>query len=145
MATMAKEDTVLARLRSALGEAGVQTSAEALDYFSNDVYRGGALPLAVIRPASVEQLQAAVRLCAEANVAMVPRGGGASYTDAYLSEKAGHVLFDTGALDTIEIDEFGAVVTCGAGVTWAALKAALDAKGLRTPFWGPFSDRKSVV
>lgn len=145
MATMAKEDTVLARLRSALGEAGVQTSAEALDYFSNDVYRGGALPLAVIRPASVEQLQAAVRLCAEANVAMVPRGGGASYTDAYLSEKAGHVLFDTGALDTIEIDEFGAVVTCGAGVTWAALKAALDAKGLRTPFWGPFSGIAATV
>lgn len=145
MATMAKEDTVLAQLRGALGDAGVQTSADALDYFSNDVYRGGALPLAVIRPATIEALQQAVRICSEANVAMVPRGGGASYTDAYLAGKPGHVLIDTGALDTIEIDELGAVVSCEAGVTWAALKAALDVKGLRTPFWGPFSGIAATV
>lgn len=145
MATLAQDHTALAALRDALGDAAIQDSPEALAYFSNDVYRGGALPLAVVRPASVEALQQAVRICAVAGLAMVPRGGGASYTDAYLSAAGGHVLFDTGALDTIEIDEFNAVVTCGAGVTWAALKAALDAKGLRTPFWGPFSGIAATV
>jgi D-lactate dehydrogenase (cytochrome) len=62
-----------------------------------------------------------------------------------LRAEGGHVLIDTGALDTIEIDEFNAIVTCGAGVTWAALKAALDEKGLRTPFWGPFSGIAATV
>lgn len=145
MATMAKQNPVSALLRSALGEAAVLTSDDARAYFSNDVYRGGAQPLAIVRPATVEALQDAVRICAKAGIAMVPRGGGASYTDAYLVAEGGHVVFDTGALDTIEIDEFGAVVTCGAGVTWAALKKALDAKGLRTPFWGPFSGIAATV
>lgn len=145
MATKAQENPVLALLCNALGDAAVETSADRLAYFANDVYRGGAQPLAVIRPATVEALQEAVRICADAGVAMVPRGGGASYTDAYLAQQAGHVLFDTGALDTIEIDEFCATVTCGAGVTWAALKTALDAKGLRTPFWGPFSGIAATV
>lgn len=132
-------------LLAALGADAVIQDADRLAYFANDVYRGGALPLAVIRPASVEALQEAVRICAAAGLAMVPRGGGASYTDAYILPEGGHVLFDTGALDTIEIDEQAAVVTVGAGVTWANLKTALDAKGLRTPFWGPFSGIAATV
>lgn len=143
--TKAEAGTVVEALRAALGEAAVVTDAAALDYFANDVYRGGGAPLAAVRPMTVEALQAAVRICADAGLAMVPRGGGASYTDGYVVPGGGHVLFDTGALDTILIDEANAVVTAGAGVTWANLKAALDAKGLRTPFWGPFSGIAATV
>jgi D-lactate dehydrogenase (cytochrome) len=132
-------------LRAALGDGAVMTDAASLDYFANDVYRTGGAPLAVVRLESVKALQQAVRLCADAGVAMVPRGGGASYTDGYVLPEGGHVLFDTGALDTIVIDEANATVTAGAGVTWANLKAALDAKGLRTPFWGPFSGLAATV
>lgn len=141
----AKSGDVAAALRKALGDGAVMTDAANLDYFANDVYRTGGAPLAVVRPASVKALQQAVRLCADAGVAMVPRGGGASYTDGYILPEGGHVLFDTGALDSIVIDEANAVVTAGAGVTWANLKAALDAKGLRTPFWGPFSGLAATV
>ncbi|MCA3140275.1 MAG: FAD-binding protein [Rubrivivax sp.] len=83
-------------------------------------------------------LQAAVRIRAAAGVAMVPRSGGASYTDGYLYAPGGHALFDLGALDSIEIDVPNAVVTCGPGATWAALRTKLAEHGLRTPFWGPF-------
>ena len=82
-------------------------------------------------------LCAAVKVCVQQGVAMVPRGGGASYTDGYLLAGEDHVLIDTCALDMIEIDEANALVRVGAGVTWATLRAALAAKGLRTPFWGP--------
>ena len=82
-------------------------------------------------------LCAAVKVCVQQGVAMVPRGGGASYTDGYLLAGEDHVLIDTCALDMIEIDEANALVWVGAGVTWATLRAALAAKGLRTPFWGP--------
>lgn len=143
--TKAKSGDLVTSLRATLGDAAVMTDAASLEYFANDVYSTGGAPLAVVRPATIEALQHSVRLCAEAMVAMVPRGGGASYTDGYVLPAGGHVLFDTGALDSIVIDETNAVVTAGAGVTWANLKAALDAKGLRTPFWGPFSGLAATV
>jgi D-lactate dehydrogenase (cytochrome) len=133
------------RLIDALGAAGVSEDPAHLALMGNDVYRGGATPLAVVRPADVDALQAAVRLCAAMGVAMVPRGGGASYTDGYLLTAGGHVLIDTGALDLIEIDQTNATVTVGAGVTWAAMRDALAPMGLRTPFWGPFSGLIATV
>jgi glycolate oxidase len=142
---MTASATFLDTLAQAVGADAVTVEAQTLAYFANDVYRTGGLPLAVIRPASVVALTQAVKLCAAANVAMIPRGGGASYTDGYIRPEGGHVLIDTGALDDIAIDETNAVVTVGAGVTWASLKAALDARGLRTPFWGPFSGIAATV
>lgn len=135
----------IAALHGCVGESAVRDDAASLAYFAADVYRTGGAPLAIVRPETVAALQEAVRLCASAGVAMVPRGGGASYTDAYILPGGGHILIDTGALDTIEIDERNAVVTAGAGVTWAALKTALEARGLRTPFWGPFSGLAATV
>lgn len=140
-----QDDTLMARLVEALGAGAVVDDADRLAYVANDVYRTGGAPLCILRPDSVAALQTAVRLCAEAGVAIVPRGGGASYTDGYLFPAGGHVLIDTGALTAMEIDERNAIVTVEAGVTWAALKAALDARGLRTPFWGPFSGIAATV
>lgn len=145
MAGTANDTALVETLRGALGAAAVVDDAGALAYYANDVYSTGGAPLAVIRPADVAALQHAVRLCAAAGTAMIPRGGGASYTDGYIRPEGGHVLIDTGALDAIEIDAANAVVTVGAGVTWANLKAALDARGLRTPFWGPFSGIAATV
>ena len=138
-------DTLRAQLAAAIGADGVRADAATLEFMSTDVYRGGGRPAAVVRPKSVEALQAAVRVCAAAGVAMVARSGGASYTDGYLYAPGGHVLFDCGALDAIEIDVPNAVVTCGPGVTWAALRTRLMEVGLRTPFWGPFSGLVATV
>lgn len=137
--------SLVQRLITALGSDSVTADADALAVFSHDVYRRGAAPLAAVRPKDVTALQQAVRLCAEAGVAMVPRGGGASYTDGYLMPAAGHVVFDLAALDAIEADVTNAVVTVGAGVTWAALRSRLAPLGLRTPFWGPFSGLVATI
>ncbi|WP_241659793.1 FAD-binding oxidoreductase [Sphingomonas glacialis] len=137
--------TLKTQLIAAIGEAAVSEDPALRSVMGNDVYRSGGIPALIVRPESVEALQAAVRVCAAAGVAMVPRGGGASYTDGYLFDAGGHVLFDTGALDSIEIDAENAVVTVGAGATWAKLKDALAAHGLRTPFWGPFSGLAATV
>lgn len=145
MATLAATDPLIDNLRRALGDAAVEQDARRMSYFAADVYQTGGLPLAVIRPGSVPALQDAVRLCDAAGVAMVPRGGGASYTDGYIRPEGGHVLVDVGALDSIVIDETNAVVTVGAGATWANLKQALEQKGLRTPFWGPFSGLAATI
>lgn len=132
-------------LIAAIGEAAVSDDAALRDVMGNDVYRSGGTPALVVRPGSVDALQAAVRVCAAAGAAMVPRGGGASYTDGYLFDAGGHVLFDLGAIDSIEIDTENAVVTVGAGATWAKLREALAPHGLRTPFWGPFSGLAATV
>lgn len=137
--------SLIERLVGALGVAGVSLDAADIALGSNDVYRGGGAPIAVVRPDNIAALQSAVAICAAEGVAMVPRGGGASYTNGYLLEDGSHVLIDTGALDQIEIDVTNATVTVGVGVTWAALREALAARQLRTPFWGPFSGLVATI
>jgi D-lactate dehydrogenase (cytochrome) len=130
---------VLGRLDALVGADNVLTGAAMLPYVT-DVYRRLELPVAAVRPPDVQALQAVVREAAAATLAIYTRGGGASYTDGYLPTRAQSVLIDLGRLDRIiEINEEDAYVTVEAGVTWAALKAALDPLGLRTPFFGPFS------
>jgi D-lactate dehydrogenase (cytochrome) len=119
---------------------------DAIVPFATDVYRSRSMPLAVVRPGAVDQLQAVVRACSGAKVALFVRGGGASYTDGYLPSRPDSILIDMGRLDRIvEINERDGYVTVEAGVTWRMLKEALDPSGLRTPFFGPFSGFAATV
>lgn len=141
----ASPELVLDRLTAILGAEGVLPGEASAPYWT-DVYRALQQPIAVVRPASVAELQALVRACAQLGVPMYPRGGGASYTDGYLPNRTCSVVIDCGRLDRIvEINVEDAYVTVEAGVTWAALKAALDPIGLRTPFYGPFSGIAATV
>jgi len=56
----AADENFTKRLIGAVGAANVLTGG-AVAGFATDVYRSRELPLAVVRPASVEALQAAVR------------------------------------------------------------------------------------
>ena len=128
-----------------LGTAQVSRDPAHRALMGMDVYRIGTMPSIVIRPLDTASLQAAVKLAAHHNLPLIPRGGGASYSDGYAHMGAAAVLVDTGGLDSIEIDELNALVRVGAGVTWAKLKDALDNKGWRTPFWGPFSGLVATI
>ncbi len=141
--TTDKQGILVADLVATLGDmVSVDPARRAL--FGQDIFAHGADPLCIVRARDAAGVQAGVRLCAAAGVAMVPRGGGASYTDGYL-HPGPHVLFDLGGVDSIDIDLANASVRVGAGVTWAALKDALAAHGLRTRFWGPFSGLAATV
>jgi D-lactate dehydrogenase (cytochrome) len=134
------------RWRELLGAEFVLDDPASLEWYSQDVYRAGVRPLAVLRPGSVEQVQAVVTEAARAGVAMFLRGGGMSYTDAYLPERAGSVILDLSRLDRIrDIVESDLYATVEAGCTWAALDAALAPRGLRSVFWGPMSGRRATV
>jgi FAD/FMN-containing dehydrogenase len=141
-------DTATALLEEliAVAGAGAVLTGPAAEPYVTDVYRRLEQPIAVVRPAAVETLAAVVRWANDAEVAIFPRGGGASYTDGYLPTRARSIVVDLGRLDrVVEINEADAYVTVQAGVTWAALKAALDPLGLRTPFFGPFSGLNATV
>jgi FAD/FMN-containing dehydrogenase len=137
---------VVASLAGAIGHDFVITDDADREFYAMDVYSFRELPLAVVQPGSLSDMVEVSRIATEAGVAMVPRGGGASYTDAYLPATPRSILIDTSRMNRVlEINEEDMYVTVEPGVTWADLTAALTAKGLRTPFWGPFSGLKATV
>lgn len=131
--------TLLATLTQQLGPDNVLTGEADRLFFSHDVFRAGELPQAVVRPGSADELQAVVRAAYDAGTALVMRGGGASYTDAYAHRASGGITVDTSRLKAIVIDEQRATVTVEAGVTWAELREAVLVRGFKTKFWGSYS------
>lgn len=137
--------TVIAELRADWDGTVVTDPAE-LAYYGTDVHSAGEPLLAVLRPASAPALAEAVGRLTAAGVAVIPRGGGMSYTGGYIAARSPAVLVDTGTLDRIvEINLEDAYVVVEAGVTWKALKDALDARGVRTPYFGPMSGSHATV
>ncbi|WP_333836557.1 FAD-binding oxidoreductase [Novosphingobium sp.] len=133
------------RMAAIVGPANVITG-EAVVALATDVFRAAEMPIAVVRPQAVEQLQQVVALANAEGVAFTTRGGGASYTDGYSSRDEGQLLIDMGSLNRIlAIDVENGHVTVEAGVTWANLREALAARDLRTPFWGPFSGLAATI
>lgn len=131
--------SLIAALTQQLGAEHVLTDAADRLFYGHDVFRAGELPDAVVRPGSVEELQAVVKAAYDSGTPIVMRGGGASYTDAYAHTRQGGITIDSARLDRIEIDQTNATVTVEAGVTWAQLRAAVLAKGFKTKFWGSYS------
>ena len=138
-------ENVITTLQSRWGDRVITDPAE-LDYFATDVYSQGEPLLAVLRPTDAQQLASAVAELTAAGVALIARGGGMSYTGGYLATQQPTVLVDTGGLDkVVEINVEDAYVVVDAGVTWEALQKALDAKGVRTPYFGPMSGSHATV
>lgn len=145
MATLRNAPSLLDALAAAVGADHLLTDEADRRFHGTDVFNAREIPVAVARPGSVAQLQAVVAACAAAGAPITVRGGGASYTDGYLHSRPGGVTIDTSRLKAIAIDAHNAVVTVEAGVTWAELYEALKVRGLRTPFWGPFSGLAATI
>jgi FAD/FMN-containing dehydrogenase len=144
--TLATFGPLVGALRQAIGADRVRLGDDDRRFFSQDIFRSGALPLAVVQPQSVEDVQRCAELCNAAGAPMIPRGGGLSYTDGYLYAGDGAVVFDLRALNrivTIAPDDM--YVTVEAGCTWEALDRALAPLSLRTPYWGPVSGLQATV
>lgn len=145
MASLAT-DNPLAPLRAAVSELALLTDGPSLALYSHDVLSQGAPPLAVLRPSSVAELAAGIGAAARAGIAIVPRGGGMSYTGGYLYSGGPHILIDTGALtQIIDINETDLTALVEVGCTWDALNTALAAKGLRALAWGTLSGIRATI
>lgn len=141
MATML--DTDLSTLFPA--DALVTDPAECA-FYAQDVHSEGAQPCAVFRPAEIDELSKGLAAAHARGLAVVPRGGGMSYTRGYLTEDAGALVVDLGRMDRVlDVDPVDMVVTVEAGCTWAALRDRLKPLGLRVPRWGTLSGIKATV
>lgn len=104
------------------------------------------LPDEVAAPASLAELQAAIRAATGAGRSIVPRGGGMSYTGGYAATEARAVLLDLRRLDRIvSIDPANRVAVVEAGCTWATLHDALAPHGLRLGSFGPLSGHSATI
>lgn len=135
------------RLRAAVGADGIVTDPERLAGLSHDVAGpAGALPLCIVAPETIPALQRAVAAATESGLAIVPRGGGMSYTGGYAPSAEGCVLFDMTRLSAVaEIDTANRHAIVEAGCTWATLHDSLRGTGLRPPSFGPLSGGVSTV
>ncbi|MEM9048854.1 MAG: FAD-binding oxidoreductase [Pseudomonadota bacterium] len=136
----------LAGLQDALPAGRVDTDPALCAQRSEDVSGTGTAVSAVIRPETAQEVATAIAAARAAGFAILPRGGGMSYSRGYLAEDPGALSLDLTGLDRVlEIDAAGRCVTVEAGVTWAALDAALAGTGLRTPYFGPLSGLAATI
>ena len=145
MATTAALDP-LARLAAVVGGAALIVDPAECAYYAQDVHTFGPQPLAVFRPAHIAALSDGLRAAAAEGLAIVPRGGGMSYTRGYVADAPGALIVDLGRMNRIlAIDTVDMTVTVEAGCTWAMLHTALAPRGVRAPLWGTLSGVKATV
>jgi FAD/FMN-containing dehydrogenase len=150
MNTNATQDAGTAALVNALLEhvaaADIKTSTEDREFYSSDVFSSGVPAACVVAPDSIAALQAVVRVCTSLAHPVIARGGGLSYSAGYLPQDTGAVIIDLSRLTRIvEINDIDMYVTVEAGCSWRELYAALEPRGLRTPYFGPMSGYLSTV
>ena len=139
-------DTLLQSLRSALGPNAVRTDVAALDMAANDLHISAARPLAVVRPVDSAGVAAAVAAAISLGYAVLPRGGGLSYTGGYSPPSSRSITVDMSGMNRIlAIAESDMTITVQAGVTWKQIYEALKPRGLRLPFIGTFSGAGATV
>lgn len=138
---------VIASLKEALGESAVLDDDATRGFYANDIFwQPGIAPLAVIVPETRDDVADAVRIATSGGIAVVPRGGGMSYTKGYLPAVAEAMVIDLRRLDAVlEINADDRYVTVEAGCTWARLNEALEGAGLRTGYWGPLSGVNATI
>ena len=136
----------IASLGKLIGKAAVVTDASELTFYGQDVFAQGAALSAVVVPRTVAEVQASVKALMNADVAVIARGGGLSYTDGFLAVRTPSAVLDLTKLDKlVQLNIEDRTVTVEAGMTWAALDLVLEPLMLRTPYWGPLSGLRSTV
>ena len=135
-----------ADLATLLGTGAVETDEAERRFASQDLFFEGILPLAILSPATPEEVAAIAMWCSRHKVAICPRGGGMSYTEAFQPQSARTVILDFSNLAAIrEVNAQDGNVTVEAGCTWAALDAELAKRGMRARFWGPMSGGTATI
>ena len=120
---MSASSGLLAAVRDVVGAANVRTdpdviAANLVDWTGR--FRGETD--AVVRPGTVDEVGAVLRLCNDARVAVVPQGGNTGLVGGSVPLR-GELVLDLRRLDSIgAVDPRTGQVTAGAGVTLARLQ-----------------------
>ena len=116
--------SLLDKLRAVVGQAHVLTGVELSRYVIE-----GRTPEAAVLPGSVDEVAAIVAHAMETGVPIVPWGGGSAIGVGAPPVRAGLVLVLTRLDALVEHEPGDLTATAQAGITIAALQAALRARG----------------
>jgi FAD/FMN-containing dehydrogenase len=126
----------LASLREALGADGLLAGDAIEPRYLRDwgmAAPDGALPLAVVRPRSTEEVAAVLRACTAARIPVVPQGGLTGLAGG-ATPSAGCIALSLERMRAIEeVDAAAGTITVQAGVPLQAVQDAADAAGLFFP------------
>ncbi|MGE0239419.1 MAG: FAD-binding oxidoreductase [Parvibaculaceae bacterium] len=126
--------TIIAELRHALGDDAVLTGAEIAERHRSDASQTGRhLPMAVLRPRSVEAVAAALRICNAHRQSVVPQGGMTGLAGAANATAADFALSLERLSGIEEIDAAAQTITVKAGTTLEAAQNAAAAQGFLLP------------
>jgi FAD/FMN-containing dehydrogenase len=106
--------------------AGYRKAAE----IYNEIF-DGSRPVAIVKAHDENDVRAAVRWAAQADVAVAPRAGGHSYGG--YSTGNGVLVIDVAGLDSVSVDRGAGVANIGAGSQLIDVYSALARKGVTTP------------
>lgn len=138
---------ILKQLEQILGPDGVTTESATRELLSRDLsWLPNEVADIVITPSNAEDLGRAVEVATKAGLAIVPRGGGMSYTAGYTPQSTQSVLVDMRSMNRVlEVNTDDMYVTVECGCTWKDLYETLAPHGVRTPYWGPLSGMYATV
>ena len=141
-----KNGELIGKLRGLLGPERVVTDLARRELLSTDFYSAGATCAAIIRPVDTETLAAAAAAITQAGYALIPRGGGMSYTGGYTPDTPDSIVVDLGGMQGISaLSADDMTITARAGTTWETIYDELKPRGLRLPFFGTFSGRLATI
>ncbi len=123
-------DRAIERLQSELPAGAVLTDWRDLAVYSYDATLERRRPEAVVLPETAQQVQAAVRICTELGVPLVPRGSGTCLSGGPVPVRGSIVLSLTRMDRIVEVDEENLRAVVEPGVINADLNAAVEERGL---------------
>lgn len=128
---MSDNDQLIRALQGAVGRQHVLSDPDLVaGYVADWTGRWVGNTGAVVRPASVEEVQVVMRICAEHAVPIVPQGGNTGLVGGSIPHR-GEVLLSLRRLDSLgPVDVAAGEVTAGAGATIAALQDHARRAGL---------------
>src|SRR5690606_3758077 len=126
---------LVATLTARLGSAGVLTDPDVTTTYARDrlPLAPSGTPLAVVFPSTTEDVQAAVRSCADAGLPVVPRGAGSGLCGGVHALEGSGVLGSTRMNRIVEIDPANRLAVVEPGVINADLRAAVAEHDLFYP------------
>ena len=145
-ALVTRTEQLATELAEIAGDDAVIRDKTERELMSSDVYSRGVTAALVLRPRDRGTVPVCLGQITAAGFAVVPRGGGMSYTSGYTPVREDTVLIDMSGLNRIvEISADDMTITVEAGVTWQQIYEALQPLSLRLPFFGTFSGSRATV
>jgi glycolate oxidase len=125
--------SVVKELKEIVGPDNLYTSSEELVVYSYDATQREALPWAVARPASAEDVSKILVLANREQFPVVPRGAGTGMSGGSVPVRGGLVLSFERMNHILEIDEDDLIAVVEPGVVTGDLQREVEARGLFYP------------